>query len=400
MSDYDIVTVGGGLGGAALARSMAAAGARVLVLERETAFKDRVRGEGMTTWGVAEARELGVYDLLRSSCAHELPSWENYVGPMRVRQRDVASTTPQGLPTLSFYHPSMQRTLLDAAESAGARVRTGVRATSISNGPTPAVTIARNGGPEESVSARLIVGADGRNSPLRKWARFEERQNPDRLYISGLLFDGSGAPDDTVRLVSDFERGRATIIFPQGKTRARCYLITGAAEGMRLQGERDAPRFAEEAVKSGMPAEFFDGAKAAGPLATFNGADCWVEHPYRDGVALIGDAAASSDPSWGQGLSMTLRDTRLLRDALLVDDDWDAAGHAYAREHDRFYGVIRTVEGWLTQLLYDVGPEADELRGRALGRAAEDPTRQPDTLFSGPDHPVDESTRRRFFGED
>ena len=42
---YDIITVGGGLGGATLAKAMAAQGARVLVLEREVHFKDRVRGE-------------------------------------------------------------------------------------------------------------------------------------------------------------------------------------------------------------------------------------------------------------------------------------------------------------------------------------------------------------------
>ena len=40
---YDIVTVGGGLGGSALAKAIAEHGARVLVLESETQFRDRVR---------------------------------------------------------------------------------------------------------------------------------------------------------------------------------------------------------------------------------------------------------------------------------------------------------------------------------------------------------------------
>lgn len=69
---YDIITVGGGLGGSALAKVMAERGARVLVLERETQFKDRVRGEQMSSWGVGEARELGIYDLLRDSCGPEV----------------------------------------------------------------------------------------------------------------------------------------------------------------------------------------------------------------------------------------------------------------------------------------------------------------------------------------
>jgi len=42
---FDVVVVGGGLGGATLARSMALQGARVLVLERDYQFKDRLRGE-------------------------------------------------------------------------------------------------------------------------------------------------------------------------------------------------------------------------------------------------------------------------------------------------------------------------------------------------------------------
>jgi hypothetical protein len=34
------------------------------MLERERQFRDRIRGEVMVSWGVAEARALGIYDLL------------------------------------------------------------------------------------------------------------------------------------------------------------------------------------------------------------------------------------------------------------------------------------------------------------------------------------------------
>ena len=69
---YDVITVGGGLGGAAFAKVMAEHGARVLVLERERHFKDRVRGEYLAPWGVAEARALGLYERLRDTCGHAL----------------------------------------------------------------------------------------------------------------------------------------------------------------------------------------------------------------------------------------------------------------------------------------------------------------------------------------
>jgi 2-polyprenyl-6-methoxyphenol hydroxylase-like FAD-dependent oxidoreductase len=108
MATYDIVTVGGGLGGSSLARSMALEGHSVLVLERESEFKDRVRGEQMTSWGSGEARELGIYELLRGRCANEMRYWDVYVGPNRIQHRDLTETTPSKLPNLGFFHPEMQ----------------------------------------------------------------------------------------------------------------------------------------------------------------------------------------------------------------------------------------------------------------------------------------------------
>ena len=66
--DYEIIVIGGGLAGAALGKVLAERGIRVLVLERELAFKDRVRGEALVPWGVAEARALGVFEPLVEHC--------------------------------------------------------------------------------------------------------------------------------------------------------------------------------------------------------------------------------------------------------------------------------------------------------------------------------------------
>src|SRR5262245_61945225 len=96
--EYDVVTVGGGLGGSSLGRALAAKGARVLVLEREKEFKDRVRGEALLPWGVGEARKLGVYDLLKETCAHEQPWFDFHLGPVQLMHRDLPSTTPQAAP--------------------------------------------------------------------------------------------------------------------------------------------------------------------------------------------------------------------------------------------------------------------------------------------------------------
>jgi 2-polyprenyl-6-methoxyphenol hydroxylase-like FAD-dependent oxidoreductase len=396
---YDIITVGGGLGGATLAKAMAEQGARVLVLEREMHFKDRVRGEQMHPWGVAETKALGIHDLLAATCGHELPWWDVYTGAQQTAHRNLLDTTPQRAPEFSFFHPTMQEVLLQAAAEAGAEVRRGAVVGNVKREGSPSVVV-EQGGQIEEIAARLVVGADGRTSLTRKWAGFTVQRDPDCRLISGVLFDDMPAPEDTSYIVTNPRLGQAVPLFPQGGGRVRAYLIHQKSTSRRLQGEADLPHFVGEAIRTGVPAAFFNSARMLGPLATFEGPDTWVEHPYREGFVLIGDAASSNDPSFGCGLSLTVRDARVLRDALLRYKDWDVAGHAYAEQHDQYYSILHTVTQWVGQLIYDTGQEADARRARAVPLLAQDQTRMPDHLFSGPDRPVDESTRRRLFGEE
>ena len=90
----------------------------------------------------------------------------------------------------------------------------------------------------------------------------------------------------------------------------------------------------------------------------------------------------------------------MLCDHLLSHETWPEAGHAYAKEHDRHYGVMHTVDNWLSQMLFALGPGGEARRARALPLIAQDPTRMPDHIASGPDLPLNETLRRRFFGEE
>lgn len=399
IAPYDIVTIGGGLAGSTLAINMARTGARVLVLERTNQFKDRVRGEGMSPWGVAEAKALGIFGLLHS-IGNEVRYWDWYFGEQRAFHRDLIDTTPMHCPMMTFYHPEMQKTLLQAAADAGAEVRRGATVRSVTPGTPASVSFEDASGTKAEAQCRLVVGADGRTSAIRRWAGFAVQQHPEFLFVSGLLVDRMPAPSDTLRMNMNLSTGIMSFLNPQAAGRVRAYLVWRKDAGLSFQGDADAGRFFDESCATGLPKEFVEHAKPAGPLATFSGADTWVDHPFSNGIALIGDAASSSDPSWGQGLSLTLRDARVLRDMLRADDDWDRAGHAYAAEHDRYFRVCRTFNDWLTELFYTPGPEGDAKRARALPLIAGDGSRLPDVDFSGPDVELDENTRRRMFGEE
>jgi 2-polyprenyl-6-methoxyphenol hydroxylase-like FAD-dependent oxidoreductase len=396
---YDIITVGGGLGGAALALAMAEHGARVLVLERESHFRDRVRGEGMHAWGVPEARALGIYERLRETCGVEVRWWDTYLRADQIDHRDFPATTPHHSPLFGFYHPEMQEVLLTATTQAGAEVRRGASVREVKPGGVPSVVLEQEGRVEEA-HARLVVGADGRNSLVRTGAGFPVQHDPAWRLFAGVLLDNSPLSPDAWHEVLDPDRGQVVFLCPVGRGRVRAYFGYPKDTHRRFQGVADLPRLVEESVRTGAAAEIYAEARAIGPLATFEADDTWVEHPYRAGVVLIGDAAATTDPTIGQGMSLTLRDARVLRDQLLSHDDWDTAGHRYAEHHDQAYAVIHTVEGWLKDLLLETGPDAEARRARALPLIGQDGTRMPDLFGLGPDVPIGETVRRRFFGEE
>ncbi|SUZ83326.1 uncharacterized protein METZ01_LOCUS36180, partial [marine metagenome] len=402
-TNYDIITIGGGLGGAALAKVMADKGARVLVLESEPQFKDRVRGEVMVGWGVAEAQQLGIYEIMKSAGSREVEWIEQTVGnsweQITAVRRHLPTTTVPGLPWLTFHHPEMQEAILNSALDSGATVHRGVRVRGLQTDGAPKIT-ATVDGVEQEFTARLVVGADGRSSGTRSWGEFDVLKSPAKTYISGILFDNMNSQDDASQTFRSFDRGLTALLFPQGKGRVRAYLCYPQAWGMRLSGSSDFRRFMDWSVDAGVPAQYHEGATPVGSLASFDSSATWVEHPYRDQVALIGDAAGSTDPMWAQGVSLTLRDVRVLRDQLLSNKDWDKAGRAYAAEHNKYFTVTTTVHRWLEKMLVETGPEADARRELALPLWREDDTRRVDTVASGPDHAIDETVRRRFFGEE
>ena len=237
---YDIITVGGGLGGSALAKAMAEHGARVLVVERERHFKDRVRGEAMHPWGVAEARALGIYKLLHEACGHEIPWRDTYLGSERLFHRDLSTTTPQRAAEFAFYHPTMQEVLLTAAAEAGAEIRRGARVRGVKPGPVPTVEIEHDGQVEE-VRTRLVVGADGRASLVRKWAGFAARRDPNGSSWRECSSTTCASRKIPPTLSITRALGQGVPLFPRGEAGCACTLCTRGTQGIACRGHASPP---------------------------------------------------------------------------------------------------------------------------------------------------------------
>jgi menaquinone-9 beta-reductase len=241
----------------------------------------------------------------------------------------------------------------------------------------------------------LIVGADGRDSLVAHLAGFERLRDPDELLAAGLLVQGEMDTAGAMHYLFGPQAGRAAAVCEVAPGFYRLYLFHHIdATPRRLSGKRDFEAALAYLTDSGVPGEWLSGGRLDGPLATFDGAHKWVARPYRDGIVLIGDAAGASDPTWGSGLGRTLRDVRLLRDALVADPDWRRGAEAYAEQHDEFWDRLRDAERLTAAALMQAGSDGAERRARAFEILEQVP--ELETWTYGPEARCDERVRAQL----
>jgi 2-polyprenyl-6-methoxyphenol hydroxylase-like FAD-dependent oxidoreductase len=375
---FEVIIIGGGIAGNTLAAVLARAGRAVLVLERSSVYRDRVRGELFQPWGVAEARRLRLHEvLMRAGGVHHtrLVPYDETVEPAAAEAAVIALDTilPDVPGTLGVGHPPACEALGAAAMAAGAQVLQGVMVTAVEFGRAPIVRYVRDG-VEYAARCRLVIGADGRTSMVRQRAGIVLQANAPRLLGTGLLIDDlRGWPEH--QLAIGTEGDLVFFVAPQSAGCARVYLMYPVEQRRRFAGPTGWRAFLDSFPLPCMPAsEGIRRATPAGPCATYPMHDTWTDRPLGEGLALIGDAAGYSDPHIGQGLSIALRDVRMLSDLLLTGDDWSpGALRPYAEEREERMRRLRFCNAVATTLRGEFGPEARERRRRAQARMQADP---------------------------
>ncbi len=394
VAGVDVVIVGGGIAGASLAAALAGAGLGVEVLEATERFQDRVRGESMMPWGAAEAAELGVADVLLAAGAHVSPVWRRYSeGRAEPREIPVGLLVPGVGGTLNLSHPVACQALLNRAEALGATVRRGVRRVTVTrDGGVGAVIGFDTAGGRSERRPALVVGADGRGSAVRRAMGIVLDSTETADYVAGLLLEGVPGPvgdEAPADVMAEHPHGLC-LLTRQGGGRARAYHVVPPALRLRYAGPGGAERFVADLVGAGVEelSAAVAGARPAGLCAAFPGTDTWTDNPCADGVVLVGDAAGHSDPAIGCGLSIALRDVRLVRDLVLAGartaDDFAPYGVERRERMRRLRLVSRLV---IAAAVDPAGDRSGRRRRLAEASAAFDPAVFPLLLamFTGPE---------------
>jgi len=366
---WDVIVVGAGPAGSATARLLAKAGARVLLLDRARFPREKPCSEYLSPESTRVLERLGAEVLDAVAAA----------APARLTGMKVVAPSGTGVvgrfDTFSFALPrtTFDSILRDAAETAGAEVREGVKVEElVYDGGAVGGVVARatGNGKRETIRARVVVGADGLRSVVARRLGKVIRTAPYRVAFTAHVADACDVDD-----LGEMHVGRPGYVGlgPIGADVTTVALVLPLAEARR--GER----FFDELNRFPGVAGRFDPRRivrrvlATGPFAR------WSRRPAANGALLVGDAADFFDPFTGQGIYSALRGAELAAAAIVDTLATGASLQRYARARRREFAgkwllerLIGIAVGWPALIERVVGrlirrPELADLLVRATG---------------------------------
>jgi digeranylgeranylglycerophospholipid reductase len=329
--DVAVLVVGGGPAGLVAARTAAAGGGvDVLLVERDRAIGTPVRcGEGVGAKGIGEfldPAEGRAPWVARRITRVEFRSPDDTA--VRVGGGDVGYILDR-----TRFEPALAADTV----AAGATIVTDTEVTGLARDGDWWVAAVSDAGGESRLRARIVIGADGVESMVGRWAGLETRvpardmESCAQVVLDGIDID----PDAIVLQFGDrIAPGGYAWVFPKGATTANVGLGVVA-----LRARRTALAYLDDYVGAHFPTGREVGRTVGGVIVHTT-----VKKTVGDGIIVCGDAAHMINPLSGAGIVNAMKAGRLAGETAR---EGLAAGDTSARRLGRFH------ERWMTLLGHD-----------------------------------------------
>jgi 2-polyprenyl-6-methoxyphenol hydroxylase-like FAD-dependent oxidoreductase len=305
-SEYDVIVVGARCAGSPLAMLLARQGYRTLLVDRSTFPSDTVSTHVIHPPGVAALERWGLLEPVVATGCPPVGRYSFDFGPVTLAGAPGTAENPFA------YAPRrtlLDKILIDAAAAAGAEVREGFSVEEVLFADGKATGV--RGGSGVTERARVVVGADGRNSVVAKAVEAAPYEEVAPLTV-GYYSYWSGLPTDTFEAYSRPGRGWAVCPTNDGLT-----MVVGGWPHAELAEHRDDVEATLTATFASAPA-FLDRIRAAKREERIVGSSVpnYFRVPFGDGWALVGDAGYSRDFITAQGITDAFLDAEELARSL------------------------------------------------------------------------------------
>jgi len=365
-ADFDVVIVGAGVGGAACALGLAHAyPLKVLLIERHHGPGNLNRGESLLPPVTALLKRWGALERVYDAGGRHMNRMQffHYRDGLMLDMPLSLPEVPD--PYLVLPHPQIERLLVDAAVATGS-VEVAYRtrfSRLVERGGRACGVVLNQDGAERQVGARVVIGADGANSHVRRalgvpMQRYRYNHN---LFI--LDVDRPDGLPDVLR--TDLHPDGGLLLVPGADRLGLAALVRKRHEHLFRCGSIEE-KFAHVEYRSPLLAGRTPTSTGAHLYKLWRGhAPCYSSR----GAVLLGDAVHVINPVMAQGMTMSIEDAdalaRHLGPVLAAGADdlkLDGCFADYEGERRPFNAAVIRRSHWMSHLFALGGPLSDAIQ--------------------------------------